>query len=164
MWGCCCFSLVSWAWLGRRERPCYGAMSVGADLPKDHAGGQDLSLGAGAESSLALHTGVSALPWWEGFWPLRLEFLVLPFCTVMNWEEATATFHPHKAEAVSNGRTASLGIGRLGPSSRSAHHQLDEWLWASVFTVCQMGMMMSFPWRWGGALKCLSQCPEGDVV
>ena len=129
MRGRCCFGLLSWAWLGRRrERPCYGAMNVGADLPKDHAGGQDLSLGAGAESSLALHTGVSALPCWEGFWPLRLEFLVLPFCTVMNWEEAMATFHPHKAEAVSAGLTASLGVGTLGPSSRSAHHQLCEWL------------------------------------
>lgn len=125
MRGRCCFSLLSWAWLGRRrERPCYGAVNVGADLPKDHAGGQDLSLGAGAESSLALHTGVSALPWWEGFWPLRLEFLVLPFCTVMNWVEAMATFHPHKAEAVSAGRTLAWALEHLllvpGPLTTSS--------------------------------------------
>lgn len=27
-----------------------------------------------------------------------------------------------------------------------------------------MGMVMSFPWRWGSALKCLPKDPEEDVV
>ena len=64
MRGRCCFGLLSWAWLGRRrERPCYGAMNVGADLPKDHAGGQDLSLGGQELRAL---------------WPCTLVFLLFP--------------------------------------------------------------------------------------
>lgn len=32
-----------------------------------------------------------ALPSWQRFWPLHLEFPVVPFSTVMNWEEAEGT-------------------------------------------------------------------------
>lgn len=50
-------------WAGGEEDRVMGTRDVGTDLPpNDHAGRQDLSLQAGPESSLSLHTGVFALP------------------------------------------------------------------------------------------------------
>lgn len=70
-----------------------------------------------------------------------LSFLVLFFFTVLLRTLAGARLTLELTKGL-----LDSGIGRLGPpSSGSAPISFMNGLWASVFTICQMGVVMSFP-------------------